>query len=299
MKACLAVSSASFALSLLLLVVPTTSRADNLYVSYWRGGIEKFDLATGADLGAFASSGLVDPLGLAFDSAGNLYVANGQGNDIMKFTPGGVGSVFATGLSNPYGLCFGPNGYLYTADYGNNTVDKISPGGVVSVFASTGLNFPQGLAIDEMGDVYVGNYGSYTIEKFSSTGTDLGVFAATGGNPQGLAFDSESNLYVAEFVGDTIEKFTPSGAGSAFNTGLSSPTGLAFDSTGNLYVSNFYGGISKIAPNGVVSDFANSAQATFCAIQVPEPSTCALLTVGLSALLPLRRRRASGASVYR
>jgi len=39
--------------------------------------IEKFDTATGADLGPFAAhTGLSLPNGLAFDTAGNLYVAN-------------------------------------------------------------------------------------------------------------------------------------------------------------------------------------------------------------------------------
>jgi hypothetical protein len=43
-----------------------------------------------------------------FDTAGNLYVANTYDNDIMKFTPSGVGSVFATGLSGPSGLVIVP-----------------------------------------------------------------------------------------------------------------------------------------------------------------------------------------------
>jgi hypothetical protein len=48
-------------------------------------------------------------LGLAFDSAGNLYAANGNNNTIEEFTPGGVGSVFAnTGLSQPTFLAFAP-----------------------------------------------------------------------------------------------------------------------------------------------------------------------------------------------
>ena len=41
-------------------------------------------------------------MGLAFDSAGNLYVAN-QGGHIQKFTPDGVGSLFAnTGALNMF-----------------------------------------------------------------------------------------------------------------------------------------------------------------------------------------------------
>ena len=65
--------------------------------------IEKF---TPSGVGTvFASVGLNIPGELAFDAAGNLYVANLGNNTIEKFTPGGVGSVFAsTGLSMPSGL---------------------------------------------------------------------------------------------------------------------------------------------------------------------------------------------------
>jgi DNA-binding beta-propeller fold protein YncE len=42
------------------------------------------------------------PVGLAFDSAGNLYVANHGNNTIEEFGTNGVGSLFAdTGLDDP------------------------------------------------------------------------------------------------------------------------------------------------------------------------------------------------------
>ena len=87
------------------------------------------------------------PIGLAFDSAGNLYAANYGANTIEKFTPGGVGSVFAnTGLNSPIGLAFDSAGNLYAANYGANTIEKFTPGGVGSVFASSGLSNPTFLA---------------------------------------------------------------------------------------------------------------------------------------------------------
>jgi len=49
---------------------------------------------------------LNQPEGLAFNSAGDLFVANQLGNDIIEFTPGGVGSIFASGLANPIALAF-------------------------------------------------------------------------------------------------------------------------------------------------------------------------------------------------
>ena len=55
------------------------------------------------------ANGLNTPRGLAFDSLGNLYVAEAvRDGDILVFTPGGVGSVFASGLARPEFLTFGP-----------------------------------------------------------------------------------------------------------------------------------------------------------------------------------------------
>jgi DNA-binding beta-propeller fold protein YncE len=58
----------------------------------------KFTTAGAASL--FTNAGLNQPQGLAFDSAGNLYVANSGNDTIMKFDPAGNGSVFASGLGN-------------------------------------------------------------------------------------------------------------------------------------------------------------------------------------------------------
>jgi glucose/arabinose dehydrogenase len=55
---------------------------------------------------------LSGPTGLAFDSAGDLFVTEnniftGDGS-IVEITPGGLQSTFASGLGNLYGLAFQP-----------------------------------------------------------------------------------------------------------------------------------------------------------------------------------------------
>src|SRR4051794_19305680 len=79
-------------------------RADILYAAV-DNTVKKFDSSGNGSV--FANSGLLAAVGMAFDGAGNLYVANSVGNTIQKITPAGVGSVFAsTGLSTPFGLAF-------------------------------------------------------------------------------------------------------------------------------------------------------------------------------------------------
>jgi hypothetical protein len=54
------------------------------------------------------ATGLNNSRGLAFDSLGNLFVAELGGADILKFTPDGTGSVFTTLFTLPEYLAFGP-----------------------------------------------------------------------------------------------------------------------------------------------------------------------------------------------
>jgi len=75
---------------------------------------------------------------LAFDSAGNLFVANGT--IIDEFTPGGARSTFATGMGNPTSLAFDSTGNLYVSNGAifGRIVDGIfeyTPAGIVSTFA--------------------------------------------------------------------------------------------------------------------------------------------------------------------
>jgi DNA-binding beta-propeller fold protein YncE len=110
-------------------------RADVLYVSERNNTITQIDSATQA-ASSYASAGLSNPQGMAFDSAGNLYVANADANTIERFTPGGASTVFATGLSHPIGLAFDTAGNLYVVNGFNNTIERFTSGGVGSLFAT-------------------------------------------------------------------------------------------------------------------------------------------------------------------
>ena len=312
------------------ILTPLSARAAaTIYVS--NAGNNTIEQFTEAGVGSvFASTGLNNPQGLAFDSAGNLYVANAGNNTIMKFTPGGVGSVFAsTGLDAPQGLAFDSAGNLYALNPGLGTIEKFTPGGAGSVFASgfgpnTGRN---GLAFDIAGNLYVATAGSgffpspVRILRFTPGGVGS-VFAEEDFSflttfTEGLAFDTLGNLYVAMTFPFSdgqafIQKYTPGGQGSRFANSFYSPVGppnypstmlggMAFDSGGSLYAANpVSNAIEKFTPGGVSSVFADAAdglsQPSFVAIRdnVPEPSTWAMLGLGLPALLGaarLRRRK--------
>jgi sugar lactone lactonase YvrE len=241
-------------LALLLLAAPATSHAANLFLANEGLNIIEEINSSGGEMGPFASSGLSSPVGLAFDSAGSLYVGNNGNSTIVKFTSmGGVlssnGTVFtSSNLGGPEGMAFDSAGNLYVANDNGNIVKFTSTGGVLSssgtVIANVGSG-AGGLAFDANGNLYVAiesGYGSNaSIEKFTLSGgvwTSAGAFgnsASLLSFPLGLAFDSAGNLYVGDQGNSDIVKFNPSGTGAVFSTDVDGPWGLAFDSAGNLY----------------------------------------------------------------
>jgi DNA-binding beta-propeller fold protein YncE len=108
--------------------------------------IEKFN---SAGQGSFFASSLNAPLGLAFDSSGNLYAALDGSSEIEKFNSAGQGSVFASGLNAPYGLAFDSSGNLYAGLDGSSEIEEFNSAGQGSVYAS-GLNSPTFIAVQEI-----------------------------------------------------------------------------------------------------------------------------------------------------
>jgi hypothetical protein len=127
--------------------------------------------------------------------------------------------------------------------------------------------------------------------------------------PFGLAFDSASDLFEADTGSDKINEFVNNSGvlstnPTVFASRLNRPTGLAFNGAGDLFEAdwgsgNIYefinnGGNLSTNPTVFASGLVQTTGLAFQGIElpIPEPSTWALVGLGLSALLVFRRRKA-------
>jgi sugar lactone lactonase YvrE len=265
--------------------------AQNLFVANWFFPGAIYNIVPGGPQSTFYSGGLGEPLGLAFNNTGNLFVANSLNGAVYQITPGGSLTTFASGLSDPHGLAFSSSsGNLFVDDYNTGAIYSYTPGGTPSPFAA-GLNHPLGIAFNSAGDLFEADGGSGNIYEFTPGGART-TFASGISSPYGLAFNSAGDLFVSDPTSGIIE-ITPGGTPTPFlsMTGISD---MAFDSAGNLFATG-NGNLIEIAPGGAEHTIATGlGNSTGIAIQglslpVPEPSSLALAGVGLSALLAYRR----------
>jgi DNA-binding beta-propeller fold protein YncE len=219
---------------------------------------------------------------LAFDSAGNLFVATNFCDDatwchptILKITPSGAQSTFATipdsFFAQGVAIDRSDNLFLMAIGWSNDVsiIFKLTSEGKRRSFGFVpghGL----GLAFDSAGNLFAADATGQTIYKFTPDGTRsifVGPEAFT--NPEtapiGLAFDHSGNLFVTTvkfpYNNDRILKFTPDGVKRTFASGLPNPRGLIFDRAGKLFVTNIPsslgGDILRFTGRGVPTVFAS------------------------------------------
>lgn len=240
-----------------LLAVPATlARA-------WVGG----DIAPDQVISGQAS-GLNTPNGIAYDSAGNLYVANTGSNSITVYAPGADGDAApiktlvgpATGLSNPQGVAIDSDDTLYVANTTSQSVEVFNAGWAsgdtapdrVIAGASTSLAGPAVIAVDSLDRIYVSNGafsgpGAQSVVQFAADADgDAAPQRVLPGlvTPAGIAFDASGNMAVAQtnlnsvslYPADWDQVSTPLKTLSGPDSGLTLPGYITFDADGNLIV---------------------------------------------------------------
>ena len=207
------------------------------------------------------------PIGLARDVAGSLYVTDALNHRVQKFTAGGAfitaWGTYGIGdgqFNTPIGVAVDAAGFVYVSDTYNNRIEKFDGnGGFVAKWGTAGpgngeFNHPRGVAVDGSGNVYVTDYNNHRVQKFTGAGAFVTTWGSLGAGdgqfyrPDGIAIDGSGNVYVADQFHDRVEKFTASGAflgkwGSfgGQNGQFNFPAGVAVDTAGNVYVADSFG----------------------------------------------------------
>lgn len=196
----------------------------------------------GGDNGPATAAQFEAPIGLAFDAAGNLYVADEFTNRVRKIGLDGKITAFAgngnptfagdggiataAGLYTPGQLAINGSD-VYIADQYNVRVRKVS-GGIITTVAGTStccntgapangtyIGVPSGIAVDSSGILYISQGGSNIISRVTPD-NKISIVAGTGA--AGLSGDG----------------------GLASVAGISAPGGLSIDSAGDLYLADRY-----------------------------------------------------------
>lgn len=273
------------------LLLADGAQAQNLFVSNYTSTGPVYEFTPDGGQSTYVS-GLPYSEGVAFDSAGDLFVGMQNNGDIYEYTPGGSRQTFATGLNGPWGMAFNSSGVMFEADGDSGHIYKISASGQKTTFAS-GLDYPLAVAFNNQGDLFESDWGSGNIYEFAPNGTRTTF--ASGITPDGLAFDASGDLFDADITSGNIYEFVNNNGilnstPIVFASGLNHPLGLAFNSAGDLFESDFgTGNIYEFTPDGTKSTFASGLPAPGMlafeglALPVPEPSTLWLLAVGTAA----------------
>ncbi len=222
------------------------------------------------DGGAATAAQLSNPVGLAFDGAGNLYIADEVNNRIRKVNSAGVistvagtgargfdgdgGQATAAQLSFPTGVIVDGAGNIIIADRGNNRIREVNANGVISTIAGNGnasfggdggaataaqLDTPTGVALDGAGDLYIADANNNLIRKVDTNGI-ISTFAGNGTG--GLSGDG----------------------GAATAAQLNNPFSLALDSANNLYIADLGNNvIRKVSRSGAIFTVAGTGTASF------------------------------------
>ena len=217
------------------------------------------------DSGLARNAQLSYPVGLVFDSAGNLIIADGGNNRVrMVDTTGTITTIAGTGtagfsgdggpailaeFNNPWGLALDTAGNLYVTDIFNQRVRKIDTSGTVNTVAGNGtagyngdgipatsasLNSPRGIVLDSSGDLYIADAFNFRVRKVDTSGI------------------------ISTFAGDGMQGFSGDG-GPAIDANVGRPRGLILRGNQLLIANAGQGHIRYVGfASGIINSLAGS-----------------------------------------
>jgi uncharacterized repeat protein (TIGR02543 family) len=208
------------------------------------------------------SQSFSDPLGVAKDSQGNMYVTDeGNGNieELKKSSGTWVNIPGPQGLTDPGSIAVDSSGNLYVAGADSNAKIWELPVGGSWTDITNGATIwnIDGIAVDNSGNVYLTTEQGpdYILKLPNGSSTWVSIEGTNDfTRPYGICTDSIGNVYVADRTSNKVGKLSNGSSiwvdiGTSTD-GIDSPTGVAVDSQNNLYVCS--------SANGSIIEFNGS-----------------------------------------
>jgi len=248
------------------------------------------------DGGPATSAQLANPVGVAVDVAGNLFIADTNNSRVRRVSTSGIittvagngvlgfagdgGAATSAQLANPTGVAVDGSGNLFVADTNsnvtpaaNNRIRKVSPNGLITTVAGNGswgfsgdggpatsaqLATPAGVALDGSGNLFIADSRNGRVRKVSASG----VITTVAGN--GAAGSS----------GD---------GGPATSAQLGGPDGVAVDASGNLWIADGVTSlVRKVSTNGIITTVAGNGFSSFSGDGGPATSARLSIPAGVA-----------------
>ena len=167
--------------------------------------------------------------------AGNGF---GAGTQVGKYSGDGGPATLAS-LSNPVSLAVDASGNIYISDQLNNVIREVNTSGIIATVAGTGVfgfsgdggpatraefGYPAGVALDAAGNLYIVDVNNYRLRVVLTNGTietvagdGVGGFAGDGGPatsaelnaPRSVAVGTFGDVYIADFSNNRVRQLTP------------------------------------------------------------------------------------------
>lgn len=215
-----------------------------------QGSVVKETLSGGSYQPTTVATGLSCPVAVAVDGAGNIFIGEQNGFDVVEESPTGNGaytqSIPFKNLGNVESVAVDNSGNVYIGTSTDGLLkETLTLTGYVQSTVSpiSDISAPTGVAIDEKGNLYVVDSLNNRVMKESVVN---GSYTETTlvsdlNQPQQVVVDVNGNVFITDNNNGRVIKETPAGDSYTQSTvwsGIKNPVGIALDGHGNVLVSS-------------------------------------------------------------